>query len=270
MADVVRTIADYELIEELSDGNYGTFWRARTPARLAVDDDFVAVKVLHERGGVDAYARMVNELRVYKAVGSPYLLPIYDAGHESGTIFYAARYSTRGDLGRHRGSLTTRQRLAAVATAARAAHALHEAGVAHRDIKPPNILLFDDGAKLGDLGLAQILDPTQTNTGLGPLGSLAHQAPEMARGERAGRASDVFALGVTLHTALIGHTVFPALLGLGLVEALKFMLRPEVEVHPDLSPAAAAVIQRCAEYEPEDRYLTALELAEAIDELTVG
>lgn len=270
MSPFTAGIADYEFVEELGAGNYGYFWRARTPARLDVDAPFVTVKVLHHRSQEQGYARMANELRVYRAAGSDHLVPIYDAGHESGTIFYAARYSEVGSLDAASARLDRAARLRAVASVARGVHDLHEVGVAHRDIKPSNMLLFDDGAKLGDLGLAQILNPGQSATGMGPVGSLAHLSPEMIRGEDAGRASDVFALGVSLHSILCGEPVFPDLEGRDLREALRFMLRPTPTVSAGLSEAEAAAVSTCVAQEPADRYPTAAALADELDRLAAA
>ena len=100
------------------------------------------------------------------------------------------------------------QVLAAVADAARAAHALHEAGIAHNDIKPGNVMLHDGHAKLSDLGLSQLLTPGLTITGLGSTGSVEYLDPAVIRGEMPGRATDIFALGATLHRALTGTGLY--------------------------------------------------------------
>lgn len=265
MSRFASGIADYEFLEELGAGNYGYFWRARTPERLTVDEPFVTVKVLHHRSQEQGYARMANELRVYRAAGSEHLVPIFDAGHESGTIFYAARYSEAGSLDDGAEGLDRGERIRAVASVARGVHALHEVGVAHRDIKPSNMLLFDDGAKLGDLGLAQILNPGQSATGMGPVGSLAHLSPEMIRGEDASRASDVFALGVSLHSILCGESVFPQMEGRNLRESLEFMLRPEPTIADSITEAEAEVVSVCLAHDPSDRFPTAEALADALD-----
>ena len=269
MSNTQTGIADYEFLEELGSGNYGVFWRARPPARLGLDAAYVAVKVLHHRSGEQGYTRMVNELRVYRAASSPYLVPIYDAGQQDGVIYYAAEYSDQGSLANNAVNMTRREKLTAIAEIARGVQALHEVGVAHRDIKPSNMMLFDSTAKLADLGLAQILNPGQTSTGVGPVGSIAYQAPEMVRGQKATRATDIFALGGSLHTILCGSTVFPGIDGLTLKSALRFMLHPEVNVHPTLGPGEAALVRACSSLDPAYRPSTAEEFADTVEHLAV-
>src|SRR5213079_2710710 len=84
--------------------------------------------------------------------------------------------------------------LKAMADAARAAHALHEAGIAHADIKPGNVMLHPGGAKLADLGLSHVLSPGITITRMGPAGDIGYLDPCLIRGDRPSRASDVFSL----------------------------------------------------------------------------
>ena len=78
----------------------------------------------------------------------------------------------------------------------------------HRDIKPANILLDNGHGKLSDLGLAQMLTPGMTMTGVGPVGSIEYMEPDVIWGERAARASDVWSLGLTLHRVVTGAGVF--------------------------------------------------------------
>ena len=105
---------------------------------------------------------------------------------------------------------------------------------------------------------------------MGPVGSLAHLSPEMIRGEEAGRASDVFALGVALHQVLAERPVFPELEGRNLREALEFMLRPEPTMAPSLSEAEARIVSICLAHDPPQRYPTAAALADEVDALAVA
>ena len=152
----------------------------------------------------DAFRRATRELRLFASVKSPFLVALYDAGQEGGRFFYAAEYLPLGSLASPAKPLDRGQTLRAVADAARAAHVLHEAGIAHRSIKPANILITETGGKLSDLGLAQVLAPGMTVTGMGPIGSVEYIDPAILSGERAGRPSDLWSLGVTLHRAITG------------------------------------------------------------------
>lgn len=261
----MRRIADYEFVRELGSGNYGTYWIARTPARLALPDELCAVKVLAAQASGDAFKRMVNELKLFASAKSPCLVRLLDAGHEAGQLFYASAYHPRGSLADAQG-LSQADAVRAIADAARGAHALHELGVAHRDIKPANILLADGdpSAVLADLGLAQRLSPGQTLTGLGPIGTLAYMEPGVARGLPAGRASDIWGLTASLQTVLTGIDPFPQLPTSSLVHALKHLLNtaPTVTI---TDPRLAEIAHRGMAAERADRWQTAAEFADALE-----
>ncbi len=262
-----KGIADYEFVESLGKGNHGDFWLARPPARLGLAaNELVAVKTLGQRASDADFRRMGNELRVYASVDSPYLVEVLDAGHQDGRLFYTTRYFADGSLGSPARPLERREVCRAVADAARAAHALHEAGIAHRDIKPSNVMLESGRGRLSDLGLAQVINPGQTVTGIGPVGTIEYLAPEVIRGERASRASDVWALGVTLHRVLTGRPVYHDLPTSSLVDALRRILTDRPVIDPSLAEAERAIVARCLEADPADRHPTAEALALAIDD----
>src|SRR5690242_10141905 len=91
-------IADYEFLKVLGEGNHGTFYLAKTPIRLPVQDEFTAVKVMAGRTTEDTFRRAAKELRAFSAVRSPYLVSLYDAGHERGAFYYAMEYFPMGSL----------------------------------------------------------------------------------------------------------------------------------------------------------------------------
>jgi len=263
----MRRIADYELEASLGSGNHGEFFVARPPARLGLDVDRVAVKVLSLNASDDAFRRVGNELKLFASITCPQLVRLYDAGHQGGVFYYAMEYFARGSLGRPATPVERTLVFRAVADAARAAHALHEAGVAHRDIKPANVMLANGGGKLSDLGLAQILSPGQTVTGIGPIGTIEFMEPQLILGERAGRATDVWALGTTLHRALTGASVYGAIPDGDLLAALRHVVQSTPMVSADLGEQEAALIRRCLAAERSDRPSTAAEVAEEIDQL---
>ena len=144
-------LADFRVVRLIGEGNHGRFYLAHPPARLGIDDEFVAVKVFAGQCSEDAYRRGTRELRAFAAVDSPYLARVYDAVLED-NFLYAMEYFPLGSLAAPARPLTRDEVLRAVEHAARAVHALHEAGMAHGDVKPGNVMLHDDGGKLSDLG----------------------------------------------------------------------------------------------------------------------
>ena len=267
----MKSIADYTLIEPMGTGNHGTFWLAERPARLSgVDANRVGVKVLDHHATDQDFRRMANELQLYAASDSEFLVPILDAGQQDGTLFYATPFYENGSLGASSRPLTPMETLVCIADAADAAHALHETGVAHRDIKPDNVMITDDmRGRLGDLGLAQILTPGQTVTGVGPVGTIEYLAPELIRGEAAGRPTDIWALGATAHRALTGRSLYTDLPSTSLLDALRFLLDATPRLQESLPAEVVGIINRCLKPDPTMRYPTAEELASELREASI-
>lgn len=264
----MATIADYRLLDRLGSGNHGEFWLAEPPPRLGLPPGTrVAVKVLAAKGTDNDFRRMANELRLHAAVSHPNLVPVIDAGQQDGRLYYTTAHHPDGSLAAPAEPLDRGRVLRAVAGAARAAHALHEAGVAHRDVKPGNILLDGDRGLLADLGLAQLLHPGQTVTGLGPVGTVQYLAPEAVRGDPAGRASDVWSFGVTLHVALTGDAVFTGIDALTLVDALRAILGGPPTLSDRLEAAVRPVVERALAPEPVDRHPTAAAFADDVEQV---
>jgi eukaryotic-like serine/threonine-protein kinase len=260
-------IADYRFARFLGAGNHGVFYLAYRPERLQVDAEFVAVKVLSGSNSQDTFRRATRELAAFAAVRSPYLVTLYDAGQQGDDLYYSMEYLPAGSLADAIGSLPPGQVLAAVADAARAADALHEAGIAHNDIKPGNVMLHDGHAKLSDLGLSQLLTPGLTITGIGSTGSVEFLDPAVIRGEMPGRATDIFALGATLHRALTGTGLYGELPTNNTMLAMRRVLSHEPEISPSLPADVRAVIAAAIDQNPANRPATARELAERIDAL---
>jgi serine/threonine protein kinase len=263
----METIADFGLVKSLGEGNQGQFFLATPPARLGVEAEYVAVKVLVAPSTEDALRRTSRELRAFASARSPYIVRLLDAGQDGQRFYYAMEYFPLGSLGAPARPLTRSERLRAVAQAARAAHALHEVGIVHRGIKPTNILLTDDGARLSDLGLALLLGPGQKVTSMGPISSVEYMDPAVVQGEPGSRATDIWSLGVTLHRALTGEGVYGELPLRDPVMTITKVLGTPPALSPALSPSERDLIGACLEPEPERRPKTADELADDIEAL---
>ncbi len=260
-------IADYRLVRSLGGGSQGEFFLAEPPARLGLDAEYVAVKVMAGQTQDDAFRRATRELRLFAQVKSPHLVTLYDAGQEGGRFYYAMEYLPLGSLATPARPLDRAHTLRAVADACRAAHVLHEAGIAHRAIKPANILLTEEGGKLSDLGLAQVLQPGMTVTGMGPIGSVEYLDPAILAGERAGRSSDLWSVGVTLHRAITGEGVYGELPENEPLVAIRKVLSSDPVLSDRLSADERALVEACMAPDAADRPATALEVADRIDAL---
>jgi serine/threonine protein kinase len=259
-------IADYEFIRSLGKGNHGEFFVAHTPARLPIDAEFVAVKVLSGPTSEDIFRRATRELSAFAAVLSPHLVALYDAGQQGEAFYYAMEYLPDGSLGTD--GLDRATVIAAVADASRATHALHEAGIVHRDIKPQNVLLQGGHGKLADLGLSQVLAPGVTITGMGSVTSIEYTDPALIQGAAASRATDIFSLGATLHRALSGTGLYGELPEGDAMLALRRVFSHPPTLSPNLDPAAAAAIGWAIAPNAVDRPATALVLAEHLAAMT--
>lgn len=259
----MKRIADYELLAELGPGNHGTFFQARPPARLGPDQGLVAVKVLDRHATDNELKRMGAELETLLSLRHPHLVRVLDAGHDQGRLYYVTPWFPEASLAtRPYGPDRVVEAATQVADAAEAAHALHQIGVVHRDIKPANIMVADGRGQLSDLGVANYAAAQFTTTGSSPVGTLTYADPDLIRGEPAGRASDVWSLGATLHRAVTGHSVIGTVPDTHLAAALEYVLDAEVRLDPACPPGVAAVVARATQPHRADRYLTALELAD--------
>jgi serine/threonine-protein kinase len=263
----VDRVADYVFLHELGRGEDDHVYLARPPRRLGIPADTVAVKVL-TAGGTEGFDAVADELSIFAGLRAPELIPMYDVGADADVVFYAMRHAVAGSLAAPGRELARREELLAVARAARGAHELHEAGLAHRGIRPSNILLDDAGAVLAEPAVAHLLGRGRTHLGTGArAGLLEFVDPQLMRGRPAGRASDIWALGVTLHLVLTGHGLFPALVSADPFTAVRIYLRSHPEPGEDLTDGERAVVVTAVHPDPARRYRTAAELAAAVEEL---
>lgn len=243
-AGVPAAIADYEVVRLLGTGNNGRYYLARPPARLGIDDEFVAVKVFTGPATEKAYERSVRELRAFAAVDSPHLVRVYDAVLDD-SFAIATEYLPLGSLANPARPLSRAEVLAAVRDASLAVHALHEAGLSHGDMKPANVLLTEGGAKVSDLGLSRFLLPGSTLTGMTQMDSVEFIDPSILRGERPSRTSEVWALGATLHKALCGAGLYGELPGNDALLSIRRVMSMSPTVHQSLEPGEASVVTDC-------------------------
>jgi serine/threonine-protein kinase len=266
----VDRVADYVLLREVGRGAHGRVFLARAPERLGLPDPQVALKVLSSPADDDGLEAVAEELAVYADVGAPGLLPLHEVGLQDATVFIAMRHEPLGSLAAPAHTLTRGQVLGAVATAARAVHALHEAGQAHRAVKPANVLLGRGGAVLAEPAVAHLLTRGHPLTGVGTRGDardLEYLDPRLVQGREPGRASDVWALGVTLHAALTGGGLYPALTSADPMVAMRMYLRSQPEPDADLSDAERDVVLRALRPDPAERYATAEDFARDLEQV---
>jgi eukaryotic-like serine/threonine-protein kinase len=270
MSDEREGIADYKFIRPLGAGSHGAFYLAYRPKRLPVAAEYVAVKVLAGGTSQDVFRWAHRELAAFAAVSSPYLVTLYDAGQQGEEVYYSMEYLQGGSVASPAEPLTQATALRALGHAARATHALHEAGIAHRDIKPGNVLLHPGGAKLADLGLSHVLRPGITITRMGPAGDIGYLDPCLIRGDHPSRASDVFSLGATLHFAVAGEGLYGQLSDDDPLLAMRRVISHPPVISDRIDPDIREVIAWAIAANPAERPATALQLADRIEELALA
>jgi len=200
----------YRLIELLGQGGMATIYRA-TDSQLGRD---VAVKILRPEYGRDPdfVARFRAEAQAVASLSNPNIVPVHDFGMDPAGPYIVMSYVDGEDLAtllRRTGPVQPRQAARIAAESARALAAAHARGIIHRDVKPGNIMLAQDGrVEMTDFGIARAISEAQMTLPGTTLGSVHYFSPEQARGEPATERSDIYSLGIVLFELLTGRRPF--------------------------------------------------------------
>ena len=256
----------YVLIERLGHGGMGTVWAAHDK----VLDRKVAIKVLHDEFlGAEDQARLVAEARAMARLSHRNVVDVYDVAEKDGRT-YLTMELVRG-ISLDKWLATPRDWRAIVSNFRSAANGLaaaHQAGIIHRDVKPANILVGDDGeVRVADFGVAHAStakpapDAVVTAATAGMIGTLAYMSPEQLRGQRADARSDQFAFFSSLYEALHGKRPF---LGDSVADQLALIdegCPPAVSETPGW---LHAVIERGLSADPDARFASMTDVAHAL------
>jgi hypothetical protein len=256
----VRRLADrFVLEQELGSGGMARVFLGRDE----VLDRPVAIKLLDSvHGGTEIGDRFEREGRTAARLAHPNIVQVYDAGEAEldgrETPYIVMEYVPGGDL---KGLIDKRGKLSVAELArlgdevcAGLAHA-HERGVIHRDIKPHNILLDENGhARVSDFGIARALDATQATRTGAYLGTALYSSPEQLRGKKATPQSDIYSLGATLYQAAVGEPPFTGSTPIEIAsQHVSKTPVPPRERGADISGNLEALILGCLAKNPDDR-----------------
>ncbi len=276
------TIAQYTIVSKIGEGGMGEVYRARD-TKLGRD---VAVKVLPAAFSEDGerLRRFEQEAQAAGALNHPNILVIFHIGTHDGAPYIVSEL-LEGETLRERmagAALPQRKAIDYALQIARGLAAAHEKGIVHRDIKPDNVFVTNDGrVKILDFGLAKLTAeitasesqtevPTRkVNTDPGTvMGTVGYMSPEQLRGQNADARSDIFSFGAVFYEMLSGKRAFQRN---SMAETMSAILK---EDPPDLSttntsvsPALERVVQHSLEKNPEQRFHSASDLAFAIEAL---
>jgi serine/threonine-protein kinase len=208
----VLSVPSYTVGERLGEGGFGEVFRARH----AVIGREVAIKVLHAKYSKDseAVARFVAEARAVNQISHPGIVEIFDFGELPDGRAYCVMELIHGktlrDVLRERTRLPLADALPILRGIAEAIDAAHAAGIAHRDLKPDNVFVTNDGVKVIDFGLAKLTHENSapiTETGA-VFGTPLYMSPEQCRGKAVTGATDAYSFGVLAYHVLVGEPPF--------------------------------------------------------------
>lgn len=268
-----RQIGRYLIKAELKRGGMSTVYLAHDP----LFERDVAIKLLPQEmlDKPTLRARFDREARIVASLDHPAIVPVYDFGEKEEQPYIVLRFMVGGSLEDmlHQGPLALPETAHAITRLALALDEVHTKGIVHRDLKPSNIL-FDQRheAFISDFGIVRLNTAGARLTSTGDaIGTPAYMSPEQIRGDRMldGR-SDIYALGVILFEMLAGKHPYDTQTPMGV--AVKHITAPVPPIHhfqPDLPPEIQAILAKAMAKEPDDRYQTAGEMAEAVQMLLV-
>jgi serine/threonine protein kinase len=246
----------YELEKLVGSGGMSNVFRAHD--RLL--ERTVALKILHEQytRDEDYVERFRREARAVAQLAHPNIVTVIDRGEQDGRQYIVFEFIEGDNLKEivARGPVPVRDAIGLTLQVARALSFAHERGLVHRDVKPQNVLLNEDGqAKVTDFGIARSLDVhgvTQTGT---VLGTSDYIAPEQARGQKVNPKTDIYSLGAVLYELLTGDVPFA---GDNFVTvAMRHVNEPApsvLEHRPDCPLRLDLAVQRAMAKDPADRF----------------
>ena len=262
MTALPTSIGRYQVLRAIGRGAMGAVYLAEDPLlkrRLAVK---VVLAVGEER--LNALERFKREAEISAQLNHPNVVTIYDVGEEPSLgPFLAMEFVEGSSLGRliMEGSLDLETRFGILIQAMRALRASHRLAIVHRDVKPDNILVGEDGrVKLMDFGIAKTMAPTITGSGEF-LGSPAYSAPELLRGAEPTPSSDRYAFAVTAFELLTGALPHP---GANVAAVITHILMEPPVIPHGMSGDVANVFRMALAQDPEDRHANLMEFLLAL------
>lgn len=233
----------------------------------------VAVKMLRPEFAHDSdlVRRFKNESKAISLLNHPNIVKVYDISVSSDLQYivmeYVAGMTLREYLNERGGHLTSRETVHFISQILKALDHAHRNGVVHRDIKPQNIMLLDNGQlRMMDFGIARISRADNQLSGGKAMGSVHYISPEQARGEETDCKSDLYSVGVMMYEMLSGHLPFDAK---DVVEVARKQITDQPRSLQELAPSVphglVEITEKAMAKMPENRYASATEMLEALN-----
>ena len=258
-------IPGYVLDDILAEGGMGSIFKARN----SETGQPAAIKILHPGYAKheEFVSRFIQEARAAGRLSHPNIIKVYNVGKTSNGRYYFTMELVKGS------TLTQKIALLSVEETARMFYEIadaldyaHRRGIIHRDIKPDNILIGEDGEpKLTDLGIAVLDQQDMPQAGPRVLGTPHYMSPEQASGRNITAATDQYSLGATFFHAFSGQPLFDAPDPQQImIKHVREKPRKLADVAPEVPAEIAAVVDRCLEKDPAKRYPSVTKLQAAL------
>ncbi|MBI1740817.1 MAG: protein kinase [Acidobacteriales bacterium] len=257
----------YEILRVLGQGGMGAVYQARDREL----DRLIALKVIRPELATDPaiLQRFKQELILARNITHKNVVRIYDLGEADGIRFITMEYVDGEDLRtmlRHHGKFSSAGAIPIIEQVCRALDAAHSEGVIHRDLKPQNIMRDKQGrVVVMDFGLARSLgDSGMTQTGA-IVGTMEYMSPEQALGSPLDQRSDIFSVGLIFYELLTGKSPYHADTAIAsLMRRTREVAIPASDVDNSVPRSLSAIVSRCLEREPANRYHSVVELLQQL------
>ena len=261
-------LGNYRIEAVLGVGGMGHVYRAITP-----NGEEVALKLVKSDLARDTVfrKRFEREARIAQSVEHPHVVPVLDTGEQEGIPYLTQRFirgGTLGDMIERAGKVSLEVAARVIREAGSGLDALHAQGLIHRDVKPANILVDEQGvAYITDFGLAKDTQGSLLTRPGQALGSMDYMSPEQIRGADVSAATDVYALGCVLWECLLGKPPFADRQGMRVLWAHLQDDPPDPStLSSDIPPAVGQAILHALKKEPGERPQSASDFARSVDE----
>lgn len=254
----------YEIQELLGVGGMAMVYRAHD----IIDDREVAIKILKDEylGNADFSRRFKNESKAIAVLSHPNIVKVYDVSFGDMIQYIVMEYidgiSLKEYIAINNGAVDWRETVHFVTQILRALQHAHEKGIVHRDVKPQNIMLLEDGTiKVTDFGIARFSN-TETRTMTDKaIGSVHYIAPEQAKGEPTDSRSDLYSLGVMMYEMLTGKLPFEAENAVSVaIMQLQSDPKPPREINPSIPVGLEEITIKAMQKDPDKRYRSAKQM----------
>ena len=258
----------YEILKEIGSGGMANVYRCYD----TIDDREVAIKILKDEflNNEEFIRRFKNESKAIAVLNHPNIVRVYDVSFGDMIQYIVMEYIDGITLKEYiemQGVLDWKETLHLTTQILKALQHAHENGIVHRDIKPQNIMLLQDGTiKVTDFGIARFSSNATRTMTEQAIGSVHYIAPEQARGEKTDGKTDIYSVGVMMYEMLTGRLPFDAdsAVSVALMQLQTTPKRPR-QINPDIPNGLEEITMKAMQKNPNDRYLSAVVMLSDIE-----